>query len=113
MRKINVGIGIDIESISRFEELPFENNKSFYRRIFTDEEIAYCLGKSTPCQHFAVRFCAKEAFIKAYERKVDSYNNIKVSFNNGKPSVIWENIKAKLSASHTKGLAIAVVVILK
>jgi len=35
------------------------------RRLFTDDERAYCRGRGVPAQHFAVRFAAKEALLKA------------------------------------------------
>ena len=34
-------------------------------RLFTDRERAYCRGKANAAQHFAARFAAKEAFLKA------------------------------------------------
>ncbi|OLB98383.1 MAG: holo-[acyl-carrier-protein] synthase [Candidatus Rokubacteria bacterium 13_1_40CM_68_15] len=37
----------------------------FLRRVFTDGEIAYCQARRDPTQHFAARFAAKEAGLKA------------------------------------------------
>lgn len=34
-------------------------------RLFSDDERAYCRGRGVPAQHFAVRFAAKEALLKA------------------------------------------------
>ena len=33
--------------------------------IFTPTEISYCESKNNKFQHYAARFCAKEAFLKA------------------------------------------------
>ena len=38
----------------------------FVERVFTDDEIAYCRSRRDPAPHFAARFAAKEAFIKAW-----------------------------------------------
>ena len=37
----------------------------FLQRVFTDAEIAYCRGRRDPVPHFAARFAAKEAGLKA------------------------------------------------
>ena len=105
------GIGVDIEDISRFREIPFDENKHFYEKIFTKNEIEYCLKKNNPCQHFAVRFCAKEAFIKAMDQKIGDYRSIEVIFNENKPLIVWREIKAFLSMSHDKDKAISFVIV--
>ena len=58
------GIGTDIIEVQRVEEklLRTEGLKS---ELFTPAEIAYCESKKFPAQHFAARFAAKEAFLKA------------------------------------------------
>jgi holo-[acyl-carrier protein] synthase len=37
----------------------------FVRRVFTEIEIAYCRSRRDPVPHFAARFAAKEAAMKA------------------------------------------------
>lgn len=37
----------------------------FLQRVFTEGEIAYCLRRHNPAIHFAGRFAAKEAAMKA------------------------------------------------
>ena len=106
-----IGIGVDIEDISRFRNLPYEKNKLFYGRIFTLNEINYCLNKSNPSQHFAVRFCAKEAFMKAMLKEVKDYKKIEVKFNEEKPYIEWPELKVKLSLAHEKDKAIAFVIV--
>jgi holo-[acyl-carrier protein] synthase len=59
------GTGIDIVDISRFEKFVRENNEPLFRRVFTPQEQAYCASKKRIAQHYALRFAAKEAFLKA------------------------------------------------
>ena len=60
-----IGTGIDIVAISRFERFVKENNQPLFERIFTPGEQEYCTAKRFSAQHFALRFAAKEAFLKA------------------------------------------------
>ena len=39
----NIGVGIDLVEINRFKARPYSTNKSFYKKIFSDDEIDYCL----------------------------------------------------------------------
>ncbi|HTY20421.1 MAG TPA: holo-[acyl-carrier-protein] synthase [Geobacteraceae bacterium] len=59
------GTGIDIVDISRFERFVREDNQPLFRRVFTPAEQAYCTAKKRSAQHYALRFAAKEAFVKA------------------------------------------------
>jgi holo-[acyl-carrier protein] synthase len=40
-------------------------DERFLQRVFTEEEIAYCRRRRDPIPHFAARFAAKEATLKA------------------------------------------------
>ena len=42
-----------------------ERTPSFARKVYSEEERAYCEGKALPEVHFATRFAAKEAVVKA------------------------------------------------
>jgi len=57
-------IGIDIQDIEPFRKKTLENDGRFYERIFTVEEVEYCLAKADPAPHLAARFAAKEAVMK-------------------------------------------------
>ena len=105
------GIGVDIEEISRFKNLPYVDNQTFYKKIFTEDEIKYCLSKSNPAQHFAARFCAKEACMKALQEEVKDYTKIEVFFDGEKPVVKWKNKIVHLSLSHEQDKAIAFVIV--
>lgn len=58
-------VGVDIENIARFRALNRIRHRRFLERIFTVQELRYCFSKKDPAPHLAVRFCAKEAVIKA------------------------------------------------
>jgi holo-[acyl-carrier protein] synthase len=59
------GIGIDVVQISRMREVIARWQERFLRRVFTEGEIAYCRARRDPVPHFAARFAAKEAGLKA------------------------------------------------
>ena len=58
-------IGIDLVPISRMREVMARWQDRFLTRVFTAEEIAYCRSRKDPAPHFAARFAAKEAGLKA------------------------------------------------
>ena len=60
-----LGVGIDIVKISRMDHVLERWKDRFMNRIFTSQEINFCIEKKFPSQHFAIRFAAKEAFLKA------------------------------------------------
>jgi holo-[acyl-carrier protein] synthase len=60
-----IGTGIDIVDISRFERFVQEGKDAIFQRLFTANEMCYCGRKKRSAQHFALRFAAKEAFLKA------------------------------------------------
>lgn len=107
------GIGVDIESVSRFRKKQIRKNTSFYNKIFTSKEIAYCLSKQDPYPHFTARFCAKEAFIKAIDQKIVDYRSIKIHHDNNKPVINWRGSQVFLSLAHNTDKAIAFVTIAK
>ena len=60
-----LGIGIDqceVRRLSRQLESPADE---FIAAVFRPGEIAYCTAKHSPAEHFAARFAAKEAVLKA------------------------------------------------
>ncbi len=95
-------IGIDLEEVGRFRKMPYQGNVSFYKKIFTDREIKYCLAKSNPYQHFAARFAAKEATAKAIGKSVYEAKNIEVvNDKNGKPELKIKGVKGRALVSLT------------
>jgi holo-[acyl-carrier protein] synthase len=59
------GVGTDIVSVARISTLIREGGGKFLERWFTPLEIDYCSRKAEPGRHFAARFAAKEAIVKA------------------------------------------------
>lgn len=108
-------VGVDIEDISRFQVLPYKKNEKFYKKVFTMKEIKYCLSKAKSAQHFTVRFCAKEATVKAVQKEID-LKDIEVIKENKIPKIKvkdFEKYKIHLSLSHNNNFGIAVVIIEK
>lgn len=56
---------MDATEIDRIEATIARYGDRFLRRIFTDGEIAYATRRRNPAPHFAGRFAAKEAAMKA------------------------------------------------
>lgn len=117
------GVGIDIEKVSRVKEVIERWDDAFIKRIFTENEQAYCTSKGNPSQHFAARFAAKEAFSKAigtgwggHFRWLDVEV---INDSSGKPCLFLHNEFKKyfssynlnLSLSHTSDYAAAIVVV--
>jgi len=59
------GIGLDMVKVSRIEEALKRWGERFQNKVFSPGEIRYCLEKKNPAPHFAARFAAKEALVKA------------------------------------------------
>src|SRR5437867_11592555 len=59
------GIGVDLVNIPRMRDVIDRWRDRFLRRVFTEAEIAYCRPRRDPVPHFAARFAAKEAGLKA------------------------------------------------
>jgi holo-[acyl-carrier protein] synthase len=60
-----IGLGLDTTDIDRIADTIDRYGERFLRRVFTDGEIAYCMRRRVPAIHFAGRFAAKEAAMKA------------------------------------------------
>lgn len=58
------GMGTDIVDVARMRE-KIEKGGGFLQFVFSPEEIAYCERQGFPAEHFAARFAAKEALLKA------------------------------------------------
>lgn len=119
------GVGVDMVEIGRVRKL-IEQDRGFAQRIYTDREIAYCESKFSRAQHYAARFTAKEAFFKALGtgfRDGMSWRDVEVENDRlGKPQLRLTGAalrqfrrrklkKAILSLSHTREMAVALVVV--
>ena len=107
------GIGIDVVNVNRFSSKQFSKNQQFYKKIFTQSEIDYCVKFANPYIHFAGKFALKEAVIKALNQKID-FLEIETSHQNNSPVVKlknYSNSSSIASISHEKNIAVAVFLI--
>ena len=58
------GVGVDMVEIARMEKV-LARRPNFAKRVFTKAERAYCDRMARPAQHYAARFAAREAVLKA------------------------------------------------
>ena len=121
-----VGLGVDIEEVSRIEQAVQRHGERFLRRVFTEAEIAYCRRRKNPYERFAARFAAKEAGMKALGtgwRGGVTWRDLEVvNLPGGKPTLklsgraqeICRNLggeRIALSLTHTAAYALAEVVV--
>ncbi|MFW6170266.1 MAG: holo-ACP synthase [Planctomycetota bacterium] len=60
-----IGIGTDIVEVLRIARMIERHGELFLGRIFTRGEIEYCSARKAATQHYAGRWAAKEAILKA------------------------------------------------
>ena len=60
-----VGVGIDIVECLRIAQMIERHGELFITRVYTDAEIEYCTTRKAATQHYAGRWAAKEAVLKA------------------------------------------------
>jgi holo-[acyl-carrier protein] synthase len=60
-----IGIGTDIVECLRIGKMIEQHGELFLKRVFTDREIRYCQSRKFSTEHFAGRWAAKEAILKA------------------------------------------------
>ena len=108
-------VGTDIIEVSRIERLIKEKGSKFLNKIYTQNEIDYCESKGpNKYQHYAGRFAAKEAIIKAIGGRSPNLKNIQISNDdNGTPHVdiipdpAILSPSLHISISHVKKYAVA------
>jgi holo-[acyl-carrier protein] synthase len=123
-----VSIGIDIIEVARIREVLLRTPR-FGERVFTEAERKYCDSRgAVSAQHYAARFAAKEAALKALQtgwRGGISWQDVEVSAReSGAPYLIFTGqvldefkkfgaTAIHLSMSHTSEHAIAQVILEK
>ena len=116
---MNITCGIDIIEVHRVEEAIEKFDERFLNRIYTDLEKTYCNSRDNRYQHFAARFAAKEAVFKALPFDKIAFKKIQIiNDKSGAPRVTVkdrraEGLEFKISLSHTKNFAQAVVLVYK
>lgn len=121
-----IGLGLDATDIPRIERAIERYGDRFVQRVFTEGEIAYCRRRRNPAPHFAGRFAAKEATMKAlgtgHTRGV-IWRDIEVVRRGGPPQLQLHGAAAGrfrslgahsslLTITHSETLAIAQVLLL-
>jgi len=75
-----ISIGIDIIEVARVREV-LARTPRFAERVFTSAERTYCDSRgAAAAQHYAARFAAKEAALKAFQ-------------TGRRGGVMWQNVK--------------------
>ena len=117
-----IGIGNDIVEISRIKAIMEKYKDRFLNRVFTSYERDYCQKRKEPAIHFAGRFAAKEAVVKALGtgfRQGITWTDIEIhNESSGKPFVVLSaKLKDQLdspallvSISHSHAYATAVAI---
>jgi holo-[acyl-carrier protein] synthase len=112
-------IGVDIENISRFNNLFIKKNR-LLEKMFNKSEWDYAIKKANPSQTLTGIWCAKEAVIKAlYPYKQIFIKEITIKHKStGEPyaEVNSKEVNSKaihISISHAKDYATAVAILLK
>jgi len=123
-----VGIGIDIVELDRVQKALERHSGRFASKLFTDVEREYSDRFKIPVQHYAVRFAAKEAFVKALGTGFSGGIGWKeigvVNEPSGQPRIevtgrAWEKLEQlgateiHVSLSHSRDHASAVVILEK
>ena len=121
-----IGLGLDATEIPRIAALIERYGERFIRRLFTDGEIAYCNRRRTPAIHFAGRFAAKEAGMKALGTGHSQdvlWRDLEVVRRGGPPQLQFHGGAARrfvamgarsslLTITHTDALALAQVLLI-
>ncbi|MBT3340305.1 MAG: holo-ACP synthase [Planctomycetes bacterium] len=121
------GIGIDIAEVLRVQNAIERGGQTFLDKVFTSAEQTECNRRPNPWPHFAARFAAKEAGMKAlgtgwtggvgfldFEVISDgaSAPQLKLHGQAAQRSKDANLPAMRLSMSHTDDLATAIVVVL-
>jgi holo-[acyl-carrier protein] synthase len=122
-----IGIGTDMIEVDRIKKF-IARGESMLDGVYTHGEIEYCASKRFPEQHFAARFAAKEAFMKALGtgwRNGIRFADVEVVLDDlGKPGIMLDGkgreilekevalpYHIHLSMAHLKQYATATVII--
>ena len=120
---MQIKTGIDIIEIERVKQSIEETDGKFCERVYTEKEIEYCESKKIQkYQHYAARFAAKEAVLKAISQLLESKFDIGwkeieiINDEDGRPyvNILKQGLNIDnidISISHCKTYAVASVVV--
>ena len=115
------GIGVDMLEIARMQHT-LDERPYFIRRLFTEDERMYCEHTARPAEHYAGRFAAREAVLKAlglgFGNGIGIGDVSVMRDDSGRPRVLLAGRAAEvaheqgvrevaLSISHTHDVAVA------
>jgi holo-[acyl-carrier protein] synthase len=121
-----IGLGLDSTDIDRVESIMERWGERFVSRVFTEGEIAYCMRRHRPAIHFAGRFAAKEAAMKAlgtgHSQEV-LWRDVEVVRHGGPPRLVFHGGASRrfvsiggqsslLTITHSETVALAQVLLL-
>lgn len=122
----SVSVGVDIVEIERMKKI-LKRTPSFAEKVFSEQECQYCEKTSSPAIHYAARFAAKEAVVKALGTGFSegvSIRDVEVRLNSkGRPCTVLHGVAKKLAQkqgvcdiplslthTHTEAVAIAMAI---
>lgn len=120
-----VGIGVDIVEVERIARA-LRGSDAMEKRVFTPREIEYCSGRRARFQHYAGRFAAKEAALKAlgtgWSKGIRWRDVETLSSQGGKPRLLLHGRASEILAdlgpcrtlvtiTHSDNYAVAVVIL--
>ncbi len=105
------GVGVDVVHVERFKRILDRWGDRFLKKVFSGRELELAEG----VESLAVRFAAKEAFLKSLGLGLMKVplKRIEVLGGRGRRPYIsspFKDIKFHVSLSHSAGVAIAVVI---
>ncbi|NLP12284.1 holo-ACP synthase [bacterium] len=115
-------VGIDVVDLDRFKTVVERWGDRLLEKILTPAEIKHCRGKAAALPSMAVRFAAKEAFIKCLnptQYRLFTWQSVQVvNAETGKPSLKLQGpladclapVRVLVSLSHSDRSAVAVVI---
>ena len=121
---MKISHGIDLVKVGRVARLRSLYGDRFLRRVFSDNEINECQKRYSQNMHFAARFAAKEAFVKALgtgfqngiklrDIEVISINGVPILNLHGEAKVIFSKKykNVQLSLTHEDEIGAASVIL--
>ncbi len=115
-------VGIDIVSNQRIKSAVERFGERFLKRVYTEEELRYCMGQQAFYECLSARWACKEAVLKAFYQVygvVLKFSEIEVFGDRGKPAKVrilkrgYEDVKVLVSLSHEREFSVAVAYVLK
>jgi len=122
---VKIAHGVDIVGVKRIASAIQRGGDGFLKRVFTKAESEFCQSRAKKYEHFAARFAAKEAFIKALGDRAHTValNQIEVCKHpSGKPYLslspavlkkagLNRKTQIELSLSHEREFSVASVIL--